>query len=340
MNSEWKTFLTEQNAVFEDNGEVSFPASGDSECSKMDLSYFGVIRISGEDKQTFLQGQLTNDTRNISDDKSQLSSYCTPKGRMLASFRLFQHGDNWYLVLPRERLDAILKRLRMFVLMSKVELEDVSDSMICIGLSGDCINEQLPHSLPAQQDDVTHAEGISYIRVEDKLSRYMAFGDVAGIKALWQSLADAMPVSSSDWRLLDIRAGIPMVYEETVEAFIPQMINLQLINGVSFTKGCYTGQEVVARMQYLGKLKRRMYPVSFESDVAPKPGDEIFSDASQSGQGAGRLVDVVKVGDNRYEGLSVIEISNVGQAKLQLLNSNGPVLEVSQPPYEFEQDEA
>jgi len=345
MNTNWKSYLQQLNASFSENGDTVFaddPQTSETtpgRCQKMDLSYLGIIRITGDDKLTFLQGQLTNDMRNINNQQSQLGSYCTPKGRMLASFRLFGQDDSWYMVLPRPRLEAILKRLRMFVLMSKVSLEDVSDKFICCGFSGACVAQDLTIDLPLIADEVKHAEGISFIRVDAQHPRYLAIGQFEDMHDTWQKLDNAVPASTAFWRLYDIRSGIPTVYEETVEAFIPQMTNLQLLNGVSFTKGCYTGQEIVARMQYLGKLKRRMYPVTFNSTATPHSGDEIYSDTSQSGQGAGKLVDVVRVGDQQYEALAVIEIKNLEEGRLKLVDENGPVLQIIDPPYSFETGE-
>ena len=330
MNSIWQAFI-------EDQGQVS--SSLDIACAKINLAYLGLIKISGEDKQTFLQGQLTNDTRNINDTSSQLSSYCTPKGRMLANFRIFESGGDWYLVIPANRLDAILKRLKMFVLRSKVTIDDVSNELVAVGLLGDCIQDKLNKALPQSADAVLNDGDISYVRVSALQERYLCVGPTEKLKQLWSSLDSVDTASEEKWRLEDIRAGIPTVYEDTQEAFIPQMTNMQLINGVSFTKGCYTGQEVVARMQYLGKLKRRMYPVTFESDQPVAAGADVFSATSQSGQGAGKLVDAIATGNNQYEGLAVLEIKELEDGNnFQLLDQNGPVLNVLKPPYEFEVD--
>jgi folate-binding protein YgfZ len=138
---------------------------------------------------------------------------------------------------------------------------------------------------------------------------------------------------------MDIRAGIPNVFEDTVEAFVPQMANLQLVGGVSFTKGCYTGQEVVARMQYLGKLKRRMYHARVDAGQPPTPGTEVFSPSSDSGQGAGRIVDAAASPDGGYEVLAVLQISSADANDLQLGDIDGPALQLMELPYAFEQSE-
>jgi len=338
MNQEWQSFLSEQNAIFESN-DMIVSADLDNTCQKMDLSYLGIIKISGDDKQTFLQGQLTSDTREINANNSQLSSFCTPKGRILASFRIFQSDDDWFLILPKQRLEPILKRLKMFVLMSKVTLEDVSDDFICIGLTGECIEENVKVPLPTTVNNVTQTDGNSFVLIDDKKTRFLVMGNFASISTLWNKCDNAAIVNASNWRLYDIQAGIPSIVDETSEAFIPQMLNLQLLDAVSFTKGCYTGQEIVARMQYLGKVKRRMYPVSFKSSLKPKAGDMVFSSTSQSGQGAGKLVDVIEVSKDQYEGLSVIEIKSIEDETLRLYNDEGPLLKVEQSPYSFEIEE-
>lgn len=337
MNSDWKKLLEDSGATFDDAAQCVFENNDASDCQKIPLTHLGVIKVTGEDKETFLQGQFTNDTRNIDKNSSQLSGYCTPKGRMLANFRIFEDDqDNWFIVIPQERLATILKRLSMFVLRSKVEIADVSEDTLLLGLSGDCLSQALTNSLPARADEVTHDHAISFIRVETSNPRYLVAGNAEQIIKLWQKLDNVSPASSSAWRLRDIKAAIPTVFENTQEAFIPQMTNMQLINGVSFTKGCYTGQEVVARMQYLGKLKRRMYKVSFEHDADVQPGAEIYSSISQSGQGAGKLVDAIRTANNHFEGLAVMEISSADDGEIRLFDENGPLISIDEPPYDFE----
>jgi len=339
MNVQWQDFLKTKNALFTDQGDTLFGKSHtDENCWKTDLSMLGILKISGADKQSFLQGQLTGDTRDINSEKAQFSSYCTPKGRMLANMRIAEQGDNWLIVLPLSRLASIQKRLQMFVMRSDVTIEDASSDFACIGISGDC-TEQITtdNTIPKALNDAANIESGLLIKV-DESPRFLLIATTEQATAAWQSL-NIEAVDSSAWRLADIRAAIPTVYEETVEAFIPQMTNMQLLSGVSFTKGCYTGQEVVARMQYLGKLKRRMYPVSFSSDQDFSRGADIFSAESQSGQGAGKLVDVVKTSGNQYEALAVVEIASHEAGNLHVGDIEGPALQVKEPPYPFEVDE-
>lgn len=303
-------------------------------CAMCDLSHFGLIRVLGEDAREFLQGQLTNDIAKVNPEQSQLSSFCSPKGRMLASFRIFERDGALYLMLPAERLDGILKRLRMFVLRSRVELGDASADLARIEIAGACAPDLLPIDPPADDSGVTTLDDYSVIRVPGDRPRFQILGTPKAIRALWEEAAQtATPTSHRACALLDVRAGIPTVWDATAEAFVPQMANMQAIQGVSFTKGCYTGQEVIARMQYLGKLKRRMYRVRMDGPEAPQVGQELFSEHSASGQGAGRVVDAAPAPEGGYEALVVMEISVAETDEVHLGDPAGPRLDFLDLPY-------
>jgi len=304
-------------------------------CSVTDLSHFSLIRASGPDVRPFLQGQLTNDINLVTPQVAQLSSYCSPKGRMLGSFWIFQRGEELYLQLPADRLEAILKRLRMFVLRSQVTLEEAGDELARFGLAGDCAADLLPF-VPADEKGCLTRDGLTVIRLPGDRPRFEVLGPPSALTGLWKEAAGRAEQTGPDfWGLMDIRAGIPNVHEDTVEAFVPQMANLQIIGGVSFTKGCYTGQEVVARMQYLGKLKRRMYRAHIDSPERPLPGTEAYSASSESGQGAGRIVDAVPAPEGGFEALVVLQISVAEAGDIRLHDSDGPVLELLDLPYAF-----
>ncbi|HDY83025.1 MAG TPA: folate-binding protein [Halieaceae bacterium] len=308
-------------------------AAAESDCSLAALGSLGLIRVQGEDARDFLQGQLTNDINSVTSEQAQLSAWCTPKGRMLALLLIFQHDGALYLLLPRERIQAVLKRLRMFVLRSKVTLDDVSDELPAIGLGGNCVTE-LFDDLPAGIFASQQSSGLTVIRFPGTQPRVMIIGEAAPLAAFWQQAANlATPVNDHWWPLQNIRAGIPSVHDATAESFIPQMVNLDLLNGISFTKGCYTGQEVVARMKYLGKLKRRMYLAGFESAEPPQPGDKLFSPHSKSAQGAGEIVDVHPAPQGGWKALVVAEISSAEAGDVHLKDAGGPRLTLTAPPY-------
>ena len=329
MNPEWRAFLAMRGG--RSGGDT--PA----DCTLFDLTQLGLIAVRGADAAAFLQGQLTADVRTVTDSHSQLAGYCSPKGRMLALFRVMRSADGFYLQTPRERVADTLKRLRLHVLRAKVTLDDASDGPIRIGCSGSGTTGALGRLglvLPESDNDVISTDGVTVLRLPSAVPRFELIGAVEPIAALWDALAPGCAPGDADgWALLDIRAGLPSVYTATAEAFVPQMVNLQQMDAVSFNKGCYVGQEVVARMQYLGTLKRRMYLAEVESQTPLNPGDLLDAPGSTSEQGAGRVVDARPTGAGRYELLAVVEIEAAGGEVR--LGAQGPRLRLSPPPYGF-----
>jgi len=336
MNQQWQTFLESLSGHVVDQ-VVRFEPGSLSDCNLFDLSHLGLVRVRGEDAVDFLQGQLTNDVRKVTSGTSQLSSYCSVKGRMMANFRVFPLGDDIFLQMPRSRVAPMVQRLRMFVLRAQVTLDDVSDEMAQIAMAGHCALAILGDLAPVEIDGVIQGNGFACIRVPGRDPRFLLVGSPQALKTQWEKAAHrALPANPEAWRLLDIRAGLPTVYEQTVEAFVPQMANMQLVNGVSFTKGCYTGQEVVARMQYLGKLKRRMYRVRCETLACPEPGTELYAPGSASGQGAGLILDASPAPEGGCEAMAVIEIAAVQAGEVRIGDAEGAVLEFLDLPYAFE----
>ncbi|MES9990819.1 MAG: folate-binding protein YgfZ [Candidatus Thiodiazotropha sp.] len=329
MNSEWSDFLASRGAPSSSSEDVS--------CALNDLSHFGLIRVEGEDAEDFLQGQMTNDIRLVTEDHSNLAGWCNAKGRMIASFRCFRLGGSFYLQTLIDAIPKLVPRLSMYVLRSKVEISDASDDLVRIGLSGNCASPLLQpffEELPDQVNGVQQQDEMVLIRLPGSIPRFEVIGPRQQLQELWQTAeGQAQHASKELWALFDIRAGIPTLYPETSESFVPQMANMQLIDGVSFTKGCYTGQEVVARMQYLGKLKRRMYLAHVDSNTPPRPGDELFAEGSTSGQGAGKVVDAQASGEG-YDLLAVIEISSAEENQVRL-GEEGPMLEILNLPYSY-----
>lgn len=347
MKPDWKDFLSDAGAEFDERGIVASFGNSERELRVVtagkilcDLSHLGLISAHGADTQTFLQGQLTNDVRQVNEKHSQLTAYCNPKGRMLAIMRLFQRDDTYYLQLPETILEPILKRLRMFVMRSEVDLEDASDALVRIGVSGPGVDGDLREALggaPEHENDVMQQGDLTVMRIPGPHPRFEIAGELDAIRKLWDQLnVRAAPVGTKHWGLLDILAGVPSVNVETSEAFVPQMANLELVNGVSFQKGCYTGQEVVARSQYLGKLKRRMYRAHVDSDETPTRGAELFDATDKSGQAAGKIVEVQTHPDGGFELLAVVQIGSAAAGALHLGAADGPSVELRELPYAFE----
>jgi folate-binding protein YgfZ len=344
MNQQWKQFLESQSAIVSDNNLVNFE-NGDqlSDCTLFDLSHLRFIQVSGDDAEIFLQGQFTNDIRQVSSEHHQMSGYCTPKGRMLANFRIFSHNDSYILQLPEDTSESLLKRLTMFILRSQVILEDVSNQLIAIGLAGNCSQDLLTSTLgelPKTPGDSLQQNGLTILNITGSVPRFEIIGKSDSIQPIWAKLCEkADPANQELWSLLDIRSGIPTVYNDTVESFVPQMANMQLIDGVSFDKGCYVGQEVVARMKYLGSLKRRMYLAKTDSPSQPQPGDELLTSAvTESGQGAGKVVMSAPSPQGGYELLAVIDNTHIGSDPLHLKDRSGPTIELLTLPYKFEEE--
>lgn len=342
MKTDWKEFLENAGAVIDDDRvndfgnpqrELQVATTGSVIA---DLSHLGLISVHGADAESFLQGQFCNDVREVSESHSQISGYNSPKGRLLAVFRLFRHGDGFYLLLPQALVNATLKRLRLFVLNAKATPEDASNAMIRIGLSGPDAEAELQDALgtaPAQADAMVAVKDLVVIRIPGPHPRFEIMGDIEAVKKVWSTLdVRAAPVGAAPWSLLDIRAGLPVVYPQTMDSFVPQMVNLQAVGGVSFRKGCYTGQEVVARMHFLGKLKRRMYRARLRCDHAPKPGDRLFA----AGADGGTLVDAQPSPDGGYEVLAVVPIAAAEGGPIHLHDRDGPLLEFIELPYDPE----
>jgi folate-binding protein YgfZ len=350
MNTEWGSFIEEFGAGLESGRAVHFghpeaelPAALNDNNLCSDLTHLGLIAAQGSDADEFLQGQLTCDIRQVTLDHSVLGAFCSPKGRTLACFRLFRRRDALYLELPRALVESTLARLRKYVLRAKATLEDASDYLVRFGVAGPNAETLLTERLGAVPDavnGVVHTTGvepgITMIRSPGAIPRFELHGPLLEMQAIWKTLDENVVFTSAEpWRLLEILAGMPTIYPETVEAFTPQMINLQFLDGISFQKGCYTGQEVVARTHYLGKLKRRMYLGQVDAVNPPRPGDPLFSPQADASQGAGRLVDAARHPQGGYAVLATALIECAEQGVLQVGDANGPVLKLTPLPYGF-----
>lgn len=339
MTDSWRDFLTARQAQIDAEGRVAFaePARPGG-CRLFDLSHLGLLAVRGADAASFLQGQLTNDIRELSPTHSQISACCNQKGRLQAILRVLRIKETIYLQTEAERLPALQERLSRFILRSQVTLADASDELIRIGLAG----EEAPRLLAEQglavlgrENDLALCGPFALIRLPDPVPRFEILGPMPAIGELWDALAaQATPANRADWIRHDIEAGLPTIHDRTVETFVPQMVNLQLLQGLSFHKGCYTGQEVVARMQYLGKLKRRMYLAEIESETSPQPGDELHAPASASQQASGWVVETCPLGAGRHALLAVVEIEAADAGEVRL-GAQGPLLHLSPPPYGF-----
>ena len=301
------------------------------------LTDLGLIAASGEDAASFLHSQLTNDVLHLGAAEARLAGYCSPKGRLLATLLMWKTDAGLLLQLPREIQPAIQKRLQMFVMRSKVRLEDVSAQQVVLGLGGRAAAGVLAQwfpDLPAAPYAAVHAGCGSLIRVADAFGapRYQLLTSPETAQALWPVLSAALQaVGNSAWRLSAIQAGVPQVTLPTQEQFVPQMLNFELIGGVNFKKGCYPGQEIVARMQYLGKLKRRTMLAAVDTDGVT-PGTEVFSSADPE-QPCGMIVNAESNGGQYSECLVEIKIAALEDGSVHCGSASGALLRFQPLPY-------
>ena len=300
-----------------------------------DLSQTATLSVSGEDAQAFLQNLLSNDIRDVTASQAQYSSFNSAKGRMLATFVIWRDGNDYLLQLPASLADALRKKLSMYVLRAKVVITDACAEVVSLGLSGSAAQEilsKLGIELPALPLGVTHSN-LSFSVIKFSENRFQLNATPQQAQTLWQTLSvQARPVASACWNNLTIQAGVPVILPQTQEQFVPQMVNFDLIGGINFKKGCYPGQEIVARMHYLGKLKRRMYLAHISADVAPKPGDELYSE-DMAEQASGMIANVAASPDGGYNVLAVIQIASHDAYPIHLGSLQGAPLIFKSLPY-------
>ena len=247
----------------------------------LDLSYKGLIRARGTDAVAFLQGQLSTDIEQLTPTVTHLSSWNTAKGRVVSLIRLFRRDDDIYLALPGGLKATVLKRLSMYVLRAKVALTDASDEFGCLGLIGDdaaALLAQAGIPVPLQPNTATHTKALHVLRLIGELPRYALYGpeDMLGtLKKNWEPATS--PGTEDEWALRRILAGEPTVHPETSEHFVAQMLDLDKLGGIDFKKGCYIGQEIIARAQYRGGVKRHMVRAESQAATRIKPGTDIHA---------------------------------------------------------------
>jgi len=344
MNTAWHDFLCANNAKLNDDNLINFDHDPRSEINSVldelaliSLDQLGIIQVTGEDAQNFLQSQLSNDIALLTSASSQLSAYCNPKGRILAQFLVVPANENYLLILPLNIIEKTLQRLRMFVMRSQVELTDVTDELICFGLIGNHTDSQ-ELSLPENDYQLTTTQTVLSIKIPAPVDRYLIVAPVDQAILLWDSLKSKHSFCSHHvWQWLDIQAGIPSIVKETVEEFVPQMVNLELIDGVNFKKGCYPGQEIVARMHYLGKAKRRMFKLHSDELHPPLPGTDLYLNEGD-GQSAGKIVAAEPAKTEGIDLLAVIRLSHENSDQLRIGSTDGPVVEFSEQPYPLDQE--
>lgn len=281
-----------------------------------------LLLIQGPDALKFLQGQVTCDLRDLSAPVTRLGTQCNPKGRILLSFRALQiNPETIALRIPASMMDKAKSSLGKYIVFSKAKLHDESEYSL-FGLYGDnshTIAQQIFGSLPTNDDSWIEKDG--NILIQLAANRFECWIKTNDSSALTQKLSEQTQTGSlNDWELLDIRAGIANIYPETYEQFTPQEINYQLVNGVNFRKGCYTGQEIVARLHYRGKLKRHMYRFStpntgMTDGQLPLRGSSLVNASSRNA--CGHVVNAAFGSDGQIELLASLLDEQLDQVTLE-----------------------
>lgn len=299
------------------------------------LKQLGLVAVSGIDAAKFLQGQITCDIREVTETQSRLGAWCNPKGRVQALFRLYQQQDVYYLQLPHSLIAQTIAGLHKYAVFFKVQMENVSSQYAQIGMMGDLAEQQLAHtfnSLPADVDQTAINTDTLILRVPGLSLRFIIVCKQEHAPSLLNKLGVQASDDSNAWKLADIMAGIPAIYPETYAEFTPQQLNLTQINGVSFKKGCYTGQEIIARTHHLGKPKQQMYRIQFECPQNFPPNTKLYLAKNTTSTAVGALLESAIEQGTCYQALAVMQ-NNIISEQVTVGNPTGSILTVLNLPY-------
>ena len=338
MHPQWQKFLARAGAIVPGDGGVAHFGAPREEMDAVlaqrivsPLTQLTVVGVSGTDVIDFLHGQLSHDVRELADGQSRFCAYCDTKGRALSILILIPGPRVFFMVLPAVLSEPVLNRLRMYVLRADVRFEILSDHVVC-GLAGaqaDALLKQAPGGAPDSPWQCAHTQEQVVLRLPGTPARFAVIATVPAMMKNWQHWCPpATPVGVASWRLLEIRAGIPELAIPTSGQFVPQHLNLDQSGAVSFTKGCYPGQEIVARIHYLGKLKQRMIRAHIASECLPAPGTALYG--ADDERVVGQVVNAAPTPGGTVEVLAVAPVT--GQP-LTLGSADGPALEPLPLPY-------
>ncbi|MGH8643189.1 MAG: YgfZ/GcvT domain-containing protein [Gammaproteobacteria bacterium] len=342
MDPHWQQILLTAGGRFAD-GELLHFGHPEAELSAAlhtevctDLSHLGLIEVIGNDAGTFLHALLTIDVHAIGDGQSGIGAWCTAKGQVVTVLRVVHTGDRYLLLLPADLTDTVLRRLQLYVLRREVTLEDRRAALCRMGIAGAGLAplfdaEHLP--LPSAEGHAAQEDGLITIRLVGQPPRAIVLAEGEILQGLWQRLSRRVaPVTPQAWIMLDILAGVPWLNRSSSEKYLPQMLNLQCLGGVSFNKGCYPGQEVIARLKYRGQLKRRLHLALAETRALAEPGSAVYDDTDAIGE--------VLIASPHPQGtvlLAILPLAYGEQGEVFLQRPGGIELRLQDLPYAFKE---
>ena len=294
-----------------------------------------LIAFSGEDAVRFLHTQLTSDVAALAVGRTQYSGYCSAKGRLLATFLVWRLENELLIQLPAVLRETIQQRFAKYVLRSRVAIVDATSryGLFAVwGADARTALEAASLTAPAADHEVICSGDECVTRLD--AGRCLVLVPQASLDRTRERLMQhALEVPETEWARAGIAAGIPVILPETQEAYVPQMVNLDLVGGVSYTKGCYPGQEIVARTHYLGRIKQRAYPVRIDSAQAIGTGDPLYSVEFGPDQACGSILRAVPRDAGEYDALAVIQTASLRAGPVHWRSLDGPQIRIGQPPY-------
>ncbi|MGC9385391.1 MAG: YgfZ/GcvT domain-containing protein [Hydrogenovibrio sp.] len=354
MNSEWKAFLSSQGAQWNEQDDITTFGLADIERYMVKngpvfttLATQALIKVSGEEAFSFLQGQLTNDLSSVTETRAQMSAYCEPQGKVLAVLLVFKHEDAYYLNFDGSLTESLLKRLTLYKMNAKVTLENLSSDWVHIGYGGDFADVDIQRLVTTKIKALFETKSLEMEGLTDVIAvkrsgpyhTYSFFGPLEAMKALWTQLkANGEATNNLDWRLLQIVSGQPSVNADTSNEFIAQFLNLDKLDAINFKKGCFPGQEVIARMHYRGKATKRMLRLHLNQSTPMAPGETfILTDEADKSY---KFTTILAAHDV-FEGvvcLAVTTLKPLEKAQGQLKTENGDPAHIEPLPYDLTDD--
>ena len=331
MQDIWQASLEEQGATSKDNSFINFDNTNINITETplaSPLSDFALLAISGNDRHAFLHGQFINDLNLIEEPAAQLSAWCNPKGQVITNFLVVNTGISYLLLFKQDLKAFVQKRLGMFIMRSDVAIEDITETSPLVGLTNINDLSALGSDIPTNAGEVHAVDGLIIICHPDNSGRYLITGSIEALKNKIPELTKSLQLASSRvWSLLDILVGLPWINSTTQEQFLPQMLNLDALNGLSYQKGCYPGQEVIARLHYRGEIKKRLQLI--KSDHELNVGDKLYQ--QQSENNVGTIINSASHPDGSYYSLAVIALDKLNETLFSDTKANKEIIIIELP---------